>query len=243
MASTILHRTVRCRCSHDDYDYWSADLIHGRFTVKELTTLLDAVGATGEDRLKALMMDTQDTASLDMDLCRALLLQRLRTTCLAECPCEDGLWLIGVDTRQLDLPAREDNILFVDGIAVDLRTLWTKDEFAEMLFDAGGTVGDLSEICKRYVNLYGNELYWSYPITDGRHNGVYFVPVQEGGLCLPYYEIDREYFEIFEKDDIRLLTAQDMQYFIDDWEKASGQLMSAMTSLQEHLKEAETHAA
>ena len=172
MASTILHRTVRCRCSHDDYDYWSADSIHGRFTVKELTTLLDAVGATGEDRLKALMMDTQDTASLDMDLCRALLMQRLRTTCLTERPCEDGLWLIGVDTRQLDLPAREDNILFVDGIAVDLRTLWTKDEFAGMLFDAGGTVGDLSEICKRYVNLYGNELYWSYPITDGRHNGV-----------------------------------------------------------------------
>lgn len=242
-ASAILHRTVRLRSSHDDYDFWSVSALYDRFSIDDLNALLNAVNADSETRLSALAMDTSETSSLDMGLSRALLLKKLHTTCMAECPCEDGLWLMGIDEETLRLPDPDPGICFIDGMAVDLWTLWPKDEFIEKLFDAGGTVGALSELCDRYVNLHGNEFYWSYPITDGEHNGVYFVLVQEGVLCLPYYEIDRDCFEIFEKDDIRLLTAQEMGYFIQDWEEASRLLMAAMTSLQEHLKEADKHAA
>lgn len=243
IASEILHRSIHCRSASDDYDFWAANTIHGRFSFADLTALLDAVNANGETRLSALGQDTEDTSSLDMELARALLQKKLNTTWKAECPVKEGLWLMGVDTLTLEPPTWEDDLLFVDGIAVDLRTLWPKNEFIAMLFEAGGTVGNLSEICKRHVNLYGNELYWAYPITDGEHNGAYFVLVQEGVLCLPYYEIDKDCFEIFEKDDVRLLTAEDMQYFISDWERANGLLMSAMTSLQNHLRRGEQHAA
>ncbi len=243
MVSAILQRTVRLRSSHDDYDFWAVSGVSNRFSINDLNTLLEAVNADTATRLSALSMDTADTESLDMGLSRALLLKKLHTTCMAECPCEDGLWLMGIDEETLSLSEPDPNICFIDSIAVDLRTLWPKDEFIEMLFNAGGTVGALSETSNRYVNLYGNELYWSYPITDGEHNGVYFVLVQEGVLCLPYYEIDRDCYEIFDKDGVRLLTAQEMGYFIQDWEEASRLLLKAMTSLQEHLKEAEKYAA
>lgn len=243
MASAILHRTVRCRSSRDDYDFWSVNLIDGRFTADELKALLDAVCADGEMRRATLGMDTSDTPLLDMDLSRALLLKKLQTNCMAECPCEDGLWLMGVESEALCLPEPDKEIIFIDGMAVDLRILWPKDEFIDMLFERGGTVGALSETCNRYVHLYRNELYWSYPITDGEHNGVYFVLVREGVLCLPYNEIDPDCFEIFEKDAIRLLTAEDMRWFISDWERMSHLLMTAMTSMEKHLEEVERYAA
>ena len=50
-------------------------------------------------------------------------------------------------------------------------------------------------------------------------------------------------FEIFEKYDIRLLTAEDMRWFISDWERMSHLLMTAMTSMEKHLEEVERYAA
>lgn len=235
MISGLLHRTVRCKTSHDELDYWAAEALFGHFTIDDLESLLNYVGADGEMRLNTLTFDSEDTASVDMDLARALLRKKIKTSWKAEFAAEDGLWLMGVDADAMELPEPDGNICFIDNTAVDLRTLLPKDELLDSLFGDGGTVSTLSELCDQYVRLYGNELYWAYPITDGRYNGVYFVLVQEGALCLPYYEIDRECFELFERDGVRLLTAGEMSYFIREWEQNSEILCSAMKSIHNNL--------
>lgn len=235
MISSILHRTVRCKTSHEELDFWAAEALFGRFSIDDLQAMLDYVGADGAMRLNTLTFDSEDTASIDMDLARALLRQKIKTSWKAESASDDGLWLMGVDEDAMELPELDGDLCFIDNIAVDLRALLPKDELLDSLFEDGGTVSALSGVCDRYVRLCGNELYWSYPITDGQYNGVYFVLVQEGVLCLPYYEIDKECFEMFERDGVRLLTAEEMSYFIGEWERYSEMLCPAMESLYKNL--------
>ena len=113
------------------------------------------------------------------------------------------------------------------------------DELIEQLFDAGGSETDLVNVCDRYVKQFGNQLFWSYPISNGEYNGVCFVLVREGILCLPYDVIDREEYEFFERDGVRLLSAEEMGYFISEWKRASRELEEVMDSFMNYLKERE----
>lgn len=232
MISGILGWEITCRAGYDAHDFWTVSTIAYQFSVQELEQLLDYVGADSKVRSINIPEDADSASSLDVELSRALLKEKLKTTWVTEHITDDGLWLVGIDSTRLGLP----KTINIYGRAIGMHTLWPKDELVEQLFDAGGTEANLSSLCERYVKKYGNQLYWSYPISDGEYNGVYFVLVQEGILCLPYDEIDKDEYEIFEEDGVRLLSAEDMGYFIEDWKRASSELENVMDIFKNYLK-------
>ena len=230
--SAVLKREVTCRAALDDYNYWTVSDTAGRFSHDDLDILLDYVEASREIREITFHGDSDTTMALDMGLSQALLKKKLNTSWEQELITEDGLWLVGIDPEHLNYAGT----ITVDGKIISMDTLWSKEELVEQLFDAGGSETALSDVCDRYVKQYGNQLYWSYPITDGEYNGVYFVLVQEGVLCLPYDVIDGEEYELFERDGVRLLSAEEMGYFISDWKRASRELEEVMDSFMNYLK-------
>ena len=230
--SAALKREVICRGGFDDYDYWTVSDTTGRFSHEDLDILLDYVDASTEIRQIVFLGDSDTTVALDMELSQALLRKKLNTFWEQELIKEDGLWLIGIDSEHLNYAGT----ITIDRKIISMDTLWSKEELVEQLFDAGGSETALSDVCDRYVKQYGNQLYWSYPITDGEYNGVYFVLVQEGVLCLPYDVIDGEEYELFERDGVRLLSAEEMGYFISDWKRASRELEEVMDSFMNYLK-------
>lgn len=232
MISVVLKRDVTCRAAFDDYNYWTVSDTAGRFSHDDLDMLLDYVDADSEIRKIVFGFDSDTTEALDMELSQALLKKKLSTSWARELVTEDGLWLVGIDAGRLNYAGT----ITINGRIISMDTLWPKDKFVELLFEAGGFEADLSDLCDRYVKQYGNQLYWPYPISDGEYNGVYFVLVQEGVLCLPYDEIDKDEYEIFEEDGVRLLTAEEMGYFISDWKRESGELEKVMNSFLRYLK-------
>lgn len=235
LISDILDRPMRCNGNPDDYDFWTVVAVEERFSLEDLQKLLDYVDANDEMRRVTIPEDSDSTYSLDMELSAALLRKCLNTDWREEHISKDGLWLMGVNVADKNLHQCA-NICIVDSMAIDLRTLWPKDELLQRLFESGGAVGDLSDLCDRYVKQYGNELYWAYPISNGMYNGVYFIMVQEGILCLPYYVIDKECYEVFEEDGVCLATAEEMSCYLTDWEQASANLKAAMESFHKFLK-------
>ena len=230
--SAALKREVTCRAALDDYDYWAVSETAGRFSHDDLDMLLDYVEASREIREITFHGDSDTTVALDMELSQALLRKKLNTSWEQELITDDGLWLVGVCPEHLNYAGT----ITINGKIISMDTLWSKEELVEQLFDAGGSEADLSEVCDRYVKQYCNQLYWSYPITDGVYNGVYFVLVQEGVLCLPYDVIDGEECELFERDGVRLLSAEEMGYFISDWKRVSRELEEVMDSFLNYLK-------
>ena len=230
--SAVLGREVICCGGFDDYDYWTVSAATGRFSRDDLNRLLDYVDADSKIRKIAFGFDSDTTEALDMELSQALLKSKLNTAWEQELVTKDGLWLVGIDAGCL----KYAGTITVNGRIISMDTLWPKDEFVKRLFEAGGSEADLSDLCDRYVKQHGDQLYWPYPISDGEYNGVYFVLVQEGVLCLPYDEIDRYEYEVFERDGVRLLTAEEMGYFISDWKRTSCELEEVMNSFLCYLK-------
>lgn len=237
MISVVLKRDVTCRAAFDDYNYWTVSDTAGRFSHDDLDILLDYVDADSEIRKIVFGFDSDTTEALDMELAQALLKKKLNTSWERELVTEDGLWLVGIDSGRLNYTGT----ITINGRIISMDTLWPKDEFVKRLFEAGGSEADLSDLCDRYVKQYGDQLYWPYPISDGEYNGVYFVLVQEGVLCLPYDEIDKDEYEIFEEDGVRLLTAEEMGYFISDWKRESCELEKVMNIFRNYLKARENN--
>ena len=233
--TVVLKQDVTCRAALDDYNYWTVSDTAGRFSHDELDILLDYVEASREIREITFHGDSNTTVALDMGLSQALLEKKLNTSWEQELIKEDGLWLIGIDPEHLNYAGT----ILIEGKIISMDALLPMDELVEQLFDAGGSEMDLVNVCDRYVKQFGNQLFWSYPISNGEYNGVCFVLVREGILCLPYDVIDREEYEFFERDGVRLLSAEEMGYFISEWKRASRELEEVMDSFMNYLKERE----
>ncbi len=130
-----------------------------------------------------------------------------------------------------------EKLLRIGNVEVNPALLKSSAELKEYLSDWGATFTSLSDFCEEYQNKFGNQLYWHYPCSDDKHNGLYFVLCSDGILCLPYDQMDGKYFESFEMQDARFLDADSMKLFIDDWNRFSADLVDAMTSMREWLKE------
>ena len=120
---------------------------------------------------------------------------------------------------------------------IDRNNLLTKQQLLEHLEENGGHDRGLSEIRDRYLNEFGNELMWRYPITDGWHNGVVIVTVREGFISLPYDFVDNEVYEIFELEKAAMFDAESMEIFLDDWKSFSEHLTNAMTAMLKQLQQ------
>ena len=233
--SGFLGRPIQCTCQAEDNSYWSVAATNDRFSYAEIERLLSYVRAAGKIGRGSLPVDAPDSRSLDMELARMLLQQVLHTTWEEECITDKALWLIGIQMDALSLPDTDQDLFFLGDLSIDCSKLWGKEEFVQYLFDEGGTFTQLADLCDRYVHEFHNELYWHFPISDGDFNGVYFVLVKEGILCLPYNVIDCEDHECFESQGVRLCTAEDLGFFIHDWNRTDTELRNAMSAFYQFL--------
>jgi hypothetical protein len=128
-------------------------------------------------------------------------------------------------------------MMTINGVKIDPDKLMSKDELLEFLRENGESDRALAHIRERYQNEFGNELVWSYSISDGKHMGTFIAAVREGFLSLPYDAADREDYELLELDDASMFDEDAMQYFIDDWKRFSDDLLAAMTDMLGILKQ------
>lgn len=126
--------------------------------------------------------------------------------------------------------------MIINDVRVDPRKLLTKHELLNILREEGETDRVLSKIRDQYFEVFGNELMWRYPYSDGKHLGVVIVVVQEGFLSLPYDSTDKEVYEIFELDDISMFDVESLEYFIEDYNSISKDLVGAMGDMLSHLR-------
>ena len=95
--SMILSTNISCEVHCEDNDYWSAAATNPDFTIPEIRRLLMTVQAPDSWYDSNIPIDSETSKSLDVDLCRALLQEILKTRWVEELVKEDGLWVIGVD--------------------------------------------------------------------------------------------------------------------------------------------------
>jgi len=242
LLSAVLGRQITCRTKAEDDSYWSTAAIDDTFTTEEIMKLIAYVGGGTQMIRTSVPLDANTSASLDMDLCRALLKHTLQLDWEQEFITKDALWVVGTWTKPPKLPEVPKDIIFIDSKTVDLRNLMPKDAFVEKLFSDGGTFSDFTSLCERYESEYGTPLYWMYPITDGRYNGCYFVLVREGVLAIFYDEIDEQDHEIFIRESVRLCTREDLSFFIGDWNRFAQELSDSLSSLRMYLEKKEDAA-
>ena len=119
---------------------------------------------------------------------------------------------------------------------IELLILNKFSELKEYLNEWGATFTSLNDFCEAYTDRYHNPLYWHYPYSDDKHNGLYFVLCRDGVLCLPYDQMDGEYYEYFELEDAHFLDTDSINIFIDDWIRFSVDMVDAMQAMKEWLK-------
>lgn len=127
----------------------------------------------------------------------------------------------------------------INGIKIDESELMTKDELLHHLEENGATDRALDEIRGRNFEQYNNELTWKYPITDDEHEGVVIVVIKEGFLSLPYYEITKDDYELFELNHAAMFDEESLQNFIEDWVRFSDDLRGALGDMLCIVKGAE----
>lgn len=103
----ILATDIHCEVHCEDKDYWSVAATNHDFTIPEIRRLLMTVQAPESWYDSNIPTDAETSKSLDMDLCRALLQEILKTKWVEELVKEDALWMIGVNNTQFNLPKEQ----------------------------------------------------------------------------------------------------------------------------------------
>lgn len=120
---------------------------------------------------------------------------------------------------------------------VDITKLLTQAELLGYLEQNGASDRSLAKVREQYMNQFGNEMVWRYPISDGKHTGTFIVCIREGFISLPYGCIDAEDYELLELQDAAMFDVSSMQGFIEDWSSFSEDLTSAMKEMLRILSE------
>ena len=122
------------------------------------------------------------------------------------------------------------------GTEFDPKQLMSKDELIQFLRDNDADYRALSYVREHYQEMTGNELVWTYPISDGKHLGTFIVAVKEGFVSLPYDIVDKDDGELLELDDAALFDDEAFEFFIDDWRLFSDDLLQAMTDMRHIIR-------
>lgn len=239
IVSSLLRRTIVCLCNADSQDYWAIITQEVNITNVEIAQLVSYVDGDPEMLKRALPVDSNTTRSLEMRLSRALLKSILKLNWEREFITDEGLWLVGHFPANLKLPIAGPDLLYVDSKVVDCSKLMPMKEFVDTLFEEGGTLTDFTKLCERNNSMFGTPLYWMYPITDGKFNGCYFVAVREGILAISYDTITDEDHEVFEKDSVRLCSAQELGWFLADWKHFSDEMVTNLGALYSYQERKE----
>lgn len=239
IVSSVLRRTVECLCQSDSNDYWAIYTKEENITNVEIAQLVSFVQGKPEMLKRALPTDSNTTRSLEMALSRALLKNILKLDWEREFISDEGLWLVGHFPEDVKLPIAGPDLLYVDSTVVDCSKLMTMQDFTNKLFDEGGTLTDFTKLCEKNNSMFGTPLYWVYPITDGQFNGCYFVAVREGILAISYDMINDEDHEVFERESVRLCSAQELGWFISDWKHFSDTMIANLGALYSYQERKE----
>lgn len=235
IVSQQLGRSVVCKANYEDYNYWGAAAATGTFTVDELKILLCFIKADNNTYCDSLPSDSDTSKSIGMTLSETLLAISLKTTWEHTSICKDGLWLVGLENASM-LPQRDEKLLYIDDAVIDTSKLMDKDTLLTKLTDSEGLCSDLSRFSEGNVTMFGNELYWHYPISDSDHAGYYFVLVKEGVLKLPYNYIS-DLNEEFAIGDAALCSWREMLHFLHNLKEYSDYTIRTLTILSEYLRE------
>ena len=242
LVSAILGREVNCTASRDDYDYWSVTAVNDRFTVPEIASLVWFANGDPDMYRSAIPIDSNSSRSLDMSLAGALLRRAMQLEWETEFITQEALWIVGQWPDGLKVPEAGEDMIFIDSSAIRINQLWTADELVDRLFQAGGNYGALTGLCDRYQEQFGNELFWHYPMSDGKYTGVYFVLVQEGIAAISYDEVTAQDHEIFVRDSVKICSADDLNWFILAWKKNEAHLMGALEAVAFYLGKKDENA-
>lgn len=229
----ILWESFVCKAEFQQDDYWCTKIHNSQLAIYELAMICDALKAPYDVRMSAMPDDDQQTSSISMELSMCLLTAYLKSEYEKVFFDKDGIFLLG-GTSSKD-KQNEQRIFQYGGLMVNIAELKSSTELKEYLKEWGATFSSLSDFCEEYQNKHGNQLYWHYPHSDDKHNGLYFVLCSDGVLCLPYDQMDGEYFEYFEMEDARFLDADSIEYFVDDWIRFSVDLVDALKAMKEWL--------
>ena len=236
--SQLLQRKVYGTASYEDNNYWGFCAKGERFAISELDCLVRHVNGGKDMRCEANPSDSLDSYSIGMSLSRAILERALKLSWNHESMSDSALWLVNIRERRETMYRR---IIDVGPHTIVFDELKSKDEVMAYLHENGPTHASLMDFCEEYRERYHNELCWSYPISDGKHLGTFFLFVKEGVLSLPYDNADKVDYELLLPEDARLCDKDSMSDFIDDWDLFERDLRSAMQSMLAFYRREEEH--
>lgn len=229
----ILWETHPCQAEWHHDNYWSTKLLNYHLSLQEAAKICDAVHANFDTRVTAFPDEDQYCSSLSMELSMCILetyLNRKYEKCFFD---NDGIILVNPEMDS-QLKSEENNLRF-GNVKVNPALLKSSTELKEYFTEWGATFTSLIDFCEEYQDKFGNQLYWHFPHSNDKHSGLYFIICSDGILCLPYDEMDGEYFESFKMEDARFLDRDSIGIFIDDWMRFSDDLIDALLAMQKWL--------
>lgn len=229
----MLGSSFTCGASCDGDGYWGITLTVP-ISVSELIRALMESENAHQTQIKKILKGVSTTQSIDMELSEMLLKNYLGQDWESSFCNDTGIFLMNPYGREFFSNYKKTIKLNDDRILVS--SLKNLKELLEYLQENGATHEALMDFCKDYRELYNNELCWSYPISDGKHQGTFLVMVQEGVLSLPYDDIDKESYEIFCLEDARMCKLDDLDIFLSDWKRFSDDLQSSISQMMEYLR-------
>jgi hypothetical protein len=128
------------------------------------------------------------------------------------------------------------NIRFM-GKTINTHQLATRNEVMQALNERASFV-DLEPIRERYESIWGDDLTWRYPISDGSSAGAVIIPVQEGFLWLPYDEVDKELMELISIDEIEFLDHEGVAVLYRELKSYTDGLLDALDDMRTILQNA-----
>lgn len=236
----ILQEPLDCVAGLDDEAYWDVRFQKPGLSLAQIHVLLDCADADEEMRIESLPCPAEretHSTSIGMRLSEALLKRHLQTDWGSMMIREEGLYLIGL--KEL-LKTPKEPVLQLGDKTIPFSALKPKEALIDYLEENGASHTSLMDFCAAYLERFGNELCWPYPISDGMHQGTLLILVREGILSLPYDETDKEDYELFCLEDAAMFRSSgEMQNFIDDWRTFELDLKQAMYAMFRYLKEQE----
>lgn len=124
----------------------------------------------------------------------------------------------------------------------DKRKLWTMDKVLAYLRKHGSSDRELDEIRDKLARRLKVDPAWRYPVSDGFNAGGVILPVEEGYLFLPYNEMDREDYEIYDLDRAYLLDQDAIGYLLDEFRSYADALCEEMRLIATDLCETPVEA-
>ena len=228
----IIGRSITCKKKRDDETYWEIRFVDYQMPLSEKFKILERIGVAKEQQRE---YESTIATSLFMEASKKLLRYALKIEYAEEIISPCYLWLVGVKEKDEVHPL----LLELGNLSLNLEEVKSKQELISYLMEHGPNHSSLMDFCEEYRDRYGNELCWSYPISDGKHLGTFIVLVKEGILSLPYDDADKDDYELFCMEDITFFDFDSISYFIDDWHLFDQDLLQAMYAIKHYLQKQE----